>query len=162
MTAKAKGMLSSISRKVSVGAAACVIAAAAALTPAPDAQANPIAPLPLASAGTLGGSAGGDAELVACDPIESAECAAIATTTLLPGGLETLWKNKFLWLGAPNPAPPPQTVVFNFFPVALIPDFLLPFFGWFADVNFEICVAGLTLQIGPYGTVTGSYSKGCA
>ncbi len=116
-----------------------------------------------ASVGPLGGSAGGEVSLVAeCDPATSTECATLLApaTLLLPGG-GTILQNRFWWFGTPNPTPPPQTVVFQFYPLTLIPGFLQPFFGWFENINFEACIAGLTLQIGPYGTVSGSYSRGC-
>jgi len=161
MTAKTRGMFSDVSRKVSVGAAACVITAAAALTPMPVAQADPIAPLPLASAGSVGGSAGGEGALVACDPSVSPDCAAVASITAFPGG-GTILQNRLWWFGPPNPAPPTQTPVFVFYPLNLLPAFIRPLFSWFADINYEACILGLTLQIGPYGAVSGSYSRGCA
>jgi hypothetical protein len=67
------------------------------------------------------------------------------------------------WFGAPNPNPPlPFTEVFTFQPLNLLPQFLRPLFSWFQDINYEACIAGFTLHIGPYGTISGGYSRGCA
>jgi hypothetical protein len=53
------GAMTAIPTKVRIGTAACAIAAAAALTPAPVAQADPAAPVPTSSLGrSLGRSAG--------------------------------------------------------------------------------------------------------
>jgi hypothetical protein len=123
--------------------------------------------------GGLGGSAGGGAELItpSCDPSStSPDCVTtpvaplapkIAAPLVLPGG-HTILQNPLWWFGPPNPTPPPQTPVFTFQPLNLIPGFLRPLFSWFSDINYEVCVAGLTLQIGPYGTISGGYSRGCA
>jgi len=128
-----------------------------------------LTPLPAANAastpGSLGGSAGAGAALISpeCDPATSPACVApgAASTFALPGG-HTILQNPFWWFGPPNPTPPTQTPVFTFQPLNLIPGFLRPLFSWFADINYEICVVGFTLHIGPYGTVSGSYGRGCA
>jgi hypothetical protein len=169
MTAIATRMIPTIATKLQVGAAACVLATAAVLTPMPVAHAGPGAPIPLASVGSLGGSAGtGGAALISpdCVPVGSPDCAASLapsanSTFALPGGGSIL-QNPLWWFGSPNPTPPTQTNVFTFSPLALVPGFLRPLFSWFSDINFEICVVGLTLRIGPYGTVSGSYGRGCA
>jgi hypothetical protein len=159
-----------IAKKVQIGTAACAIAAAAALTPLPAAQADPVVPSPLASSpGSLGGSAGGDAVLMApdCVPVGSPACTTTvapsvsSSASLLPGG-HTIFQNPLWWFGTPNPTPPTQTPVFTFYPLNLIPGFIRPLFSWFADINYEACVFGFTLHIGPYGAVSGSYSRGCA
>ena len=160
-----------LATKVHVGTAVCALAAAAVLTPLPAAHAGPAAPVPLASSpGSVGGSAGGGAELIAiapdCDPeTSSTDCvttfAPSALPSLLPGG-STILQNPLWWFGPPNPTPPTQTPVFTFYPLNLIPGFLRPLFSWFADINYEICIVGFTLHIGPYGAVSGSYSRGCA
>jgi hypothetical protein len=158
-----------IVKRLQIGAAACVVAAAAVLTPTPLAQAGPGAPVPLASTpGSLGGSAGAGAALIApdCDPTNSPDCVATLapsanSTFALPGGGSIL-QNPLWWFGPPNPTPPTQTPVFVFYPLNLLPGFVRPLFSWFADINFEACVFGFTLHIGPYGAVSGSYSRGCA
>jgi hypothetical protein len=143
------------------------------LTPLPTAQADPVAPLPMASSpGSLGGSAGTGAALIdpidpTCVPVGSAACvttvapSASSSASLLPGG-HTILQNPLWWFGPPNPTPPTQTPVFTFYPLNLLPGFIRPLFSWFADINYEICIVGLTLHIGPYGAVSGSYSRGCA
>jgi hypothetical protein len=162
--------MATIATKFRTSAAACVIATAAILTPA-VAQAEP------AAAAGLGSTA----SLPTCTPVGSPGCptssspsasgsssttlapfaaAAPSMTLLSPSG--TILQNRLWWFGTPNPTPPTQTTVFTFYPLALIPGFLQPLFGWFGAINFEACIGGLTLRIGPYGTVSGSYSRGCA
>ena len=165
--------MNAIATKLQTGTAACVIAVAATLTPAVVAQADPGAPIPLAS---LGGAAGGGAAL--CDPVGSPTCTAntvtippsfnapttfagpSASASLIPSG--TIWQNNLWWIGTPNPNPPPQTVIFTWYPLNLLPAFIRPLFGWFYDLNYQACVGGITIRIGPYGAVTTSYGNGCA
>ena len=156
--------MNKLGMKLQIGTAACAVAAAAVLTPLPAAQAA-------SSPGSLGGSAGGGAELITitpdCDPTTSVDCvttvapSASALPSLLPGG-GTILQNPLWWFGPPNPTPPTQTPVFTFYPLNLLPGFIRPLFSWFADINYEACVFGFTLHIGPYGAVSGSYSRGCA
>lgn len=162
--------MATIATKFQTGAAACAIAAAAILTPA-VAQAEPAAAVGL----------GSTVSSPTCTPVGSPGCpsssspsasgsssttlapfaaAAPSTTLLSPSG--TILQNRLWWFGPPNPTPPTQTTVFTFYPLALVPGFLQPLFSWFSDINYEVCIGGLTLQIGPYGTVSGSYSRGCA
>jgi len=149
-----------LATKVHVGTAACALAAAAVLTPLPAAHAA-------SSPGSVGGSAGGGAELIApvdptCVPIGSPACVTPGVSTFaLPGG-NTILQNPLWWFGPPNTSPPTQTPVFTFYPLNLLPGFIRPLFSWFADINYEACVLGFTLHIGPYGAVSGSYSRGCA
>lgn len=151
-----------VATKVQVGTAACAIAVAATLAPLPTAQADPVAPLPQA----IGSSAGTGSPPVSvdCEPVDSPDCASAlaASSSLSATSIQSILQNRFWWFGTPNPSPPPQTTVFEFFPLALVPGFLRPLFGWFEAINFEACILGLTLRIGPYGTVSGSYSRGCA
>jgi hypothetical protein len=171
--------MATIATKFQTGAAACVIATAAILTPA-VAQAEPAAPLPSTGLGSTVLSP-------TCNPVGSPGCPASSSPAasspsasgssaasiapfaaasspsialLSPSG--TILQNRLWWFGTPNPTPPTQTTVFQFYPLALIPGFLQPLFGWFGSINFEACIGGLTLRIGPYGTVSGSYSRGCA
>jgi hypothetical protein len=166
--------MATIATKFQTGAAACVIATAAILTPA-VAQAEPAAPLPTTGLGSTVMSP-------TCDPVGSPGCPSSSSPSasgssaasiapfaaasspsialLSPSG--TILQNRLWWFGTPNPTPPTQTTVFQFYPLALIPGFLQPLFGWFGSINFEACIGGLTLRIGPYGTVSGSYSRGCA
>lgn len=155
--------MNKLGTKLQIGTATCAVAAAAVLMPLPAAQA--------ASPGSLGGSAGGGAELIAiptdCVPTTPSDCAttlapsAAALPSLLPGG-NTILQNPLWWFGPPNTNPPTQTPVFTFYPLNLLPGFIRPLFSWFADINYEACILGFTLHIGPYGAVSGSYSRGCA
>ena len=151
--------MSTIVKKIQVGTAACAIAAASIFTPGAVAQAEPtVAPVPSAGLGSSVASP-------ACDPANS-DCAAPsspnARSSLSVGGASTIFQNPLWWFGAPNPSAPPRTVIFQFYPLALLPAFVRPFFGWFEAINFEACVGGVTLHIGPYGAVSGSYGRGCA
>jgi hypothetical protein len=156
--------MSELGTKLQVGIATCAVAAAAVLTPLPTAQAA-------STPGSLGGSAGGGAELIVvppdeCDPATSSECTTLAPAasllpSLLPGG-GTILQNPLWWFGPPNPTPPTQTPICTFYPLNLLPGFIRPLFSWFADINYEICIVGLTLRIGPYGAISGSYGRGCA
>jgi hypothetical protein len=139
-----------IGRRIQTATAACAIAVAAVLMPAPVAHAAPATPLPLVGIGSS-----------LCAPVGPLDCASL--NSLNPLNLSgSIFQNRFWWFGAPNPTPPPQTTVFEFYPLALVPGFLQPLFGWFGNINYEACIGGLTLRIGPYGTVSGSYSRGCA
>ena len=126
--------------KFQIGAAASAIAVATVFTPV-VAHANP-APLPQ----DLGSSLGN----LLCDIVPTAGC----TQGPLIG-------SSILWLGNNNPTPPPTTTIFSFQPLTLLPTFIQPLFGWFNNINLEICVAGLGAHIGPYGTVSLTLGSGC-
>jgi hypothetical protein len=88
---------------------------------------------------------------------------AVSVAASTPNAL--FQNNPLIWLGTPNPAPPPfiegPTLAYlhdNF-------AFSGSFFGWMRDVNFESCVLGLgALSVGPYGTTTSNVSGrgGCS
>jgi hypothetical protein len=149
--------MTAIRTRFQTATAACAIAAAAVLTPAAVANADPAAPIPMAGVGSA-----------VCDPNGPVDCTTVSPFATGPHSLialspsSTIFQNGLWWFGTPNPTPPTQTTVFTFYPLALVPGFLQPLFGWFSTINFEACIGGLTLHIGPYGTVSGSYSRGCA
>ncbi|MCU1698755.1 MAG: hypothetical protein JWR34_4818 [Mycobacterium sp.] len=150
--------MTAIRTRIQTGTAACVIAAAAVLTPAAVAHADPAAPLPMAGIGSS-----------VCDPTSTVSCTtsvspfASSSASLVLGPPPNILQNGLWWFGTPNPTPPTQTTVLQFYPLALIPSFLRPLYSWFTqNLNFEACVLGVTLRVGPYGTVTGSYGSGCA
>ena len=95
---KGWGTMTAIARKVQIGTAACAIAAAAALTPAAVAQADPAAPAPLVSQGSLGGSAGAGAALISpdCVTVGGPDCtnapSTLAVRALVSG---TIFKSSF-------------------------------------------------------------------
>ena len=151
--------MSTVSAKISTGIAACGIAAAAVLTPG---VAN-AAPFPQSAVGGIGGAV----TLTSTCPDGTNDCLNSATpgdnVAAVAPSQTNIFQNGLWWFGPSNPTPPPQTTVFEFYPVTLIPGFLQPIYGWFTqNINFEACILGATLQIGPYGTVRGSYSQGCA
>ncbi len=127
--------------KFQIGAAASAIAVATVLTPV-VAHAAPAAPLPQ--------SLGSDAGELLCDIFPSAGCTQGAPIM-----------GSFLWLGSQDPTPPPFTTIFSFQPLTLLPTFIQPLFGWFNNINLELCVGGLAGKIGPYGTVSVSLGSGC-
>jgi hypothetical protein len=93
-------------------------------------------------------------------PAIAAQQASQAATPL------PLFQNSLIWIGSPNPFPPPGTVINAFSPLAELPDFAKPMFGWMEDFEFEACVLGLSSVtkgqgvVGPYGTSTSSFSTG--
>ena len=128
-----------VTRKFQVGVGACAIAAAATLTPAVVAQADSMPSIPLAPV---------------TDVLHS-------DLTLSPPNLAldgNLW-----WLGSSATAPAlSRTPVFTFEPLALIPGFFKPLYmKWTQNWNFEACLAGSSVKIGPYGSVTVSIGRGC-
>jgi hypothetical protein len=91
-----------------------------------------------------------------------------ARTDTAPGadalGSNPLIQNPLIWIGTPNPAPPPPVYTRTFEPLASLPDWAQGYYGWYRDLNFEACVLGLsnsiTPSVGPYGTSTSSISTG--
>ncbi len=57
----------------------------------------------------------------------------------------------FFWPGQLPDDAPFYPNVFTFSPFSLIPGFIKPLFGWFMQVNFEACIFGLSVSIGPFG-----------
>lgn len=53
-------------------------------------------------------------------------------------------------------------VIFDVQLINLVPRFLRPLFGWFTrNLDFGICVGGLSVRLGPYGRITGSVGSSC-
>ena len=84
------------------------------------------------------------------------------------GGTGGLFQNPLIWVGSPNPNPPPRTVITEFQPLEDVPAPLRGSFGWMKDFEFEGCVLGLSSVtkgqnvVGPYGTATTAFSSsGC-
>ena len=81
-----------------------------------------------------------------------------------------LFQNPLIWIGTPNPNPPPDPIVeFTTNPLEDVSEPLRGAFGWMKDFEFEACVLGLSSVTrgqnvaGPYGTATSSISgSGCA
>ena len=155
--------MNGIATKLQTGTAACAIAVAATLTPAVVAQAEPAAPIPLNSIGGAGGS-------TVCGLVGSRDCSANRVTSS-PFFSAPTTNNASTTSAGPSVAASPGTLAqnpllptiewsFSFQPLALVPAFLLPYFSWFLNLNFESCIGGLTFKIGPYGTVSSSYSSG--
>ena len=81
-------------------------------------------------------------------------------------GANPLLQNSLWWFGTPNPTPPPASYTRTFEPLAGLPGFSQPFFGWYKNLNFEACILGVgnttVTSVGPYGTSTSSVStNGC-
>jgi hypothetical protein len=153
---------SNVTTKVQVGAAAVALVAAATLTPAiAEAQPGGFAPV----VESLGASASDNTLWFldnAADGGSASGFAAPSAALLAPATITSIFQNRFFWFGTPNPNPPPGATVFEFSPLPLIPGFLRPLYGWFTqNLNFEACILGATIKIGPYGTVSGSLTRGC-
>jgi hypothetical protein len=152
--------------KFNAGAAALAITAAAVLTPPVVANAEPAVQTHFAQA--LGSAAAVDDELWFQENGPSASTSAAAATpaagvTSAPS-FNSIFQNRLIWIGPSNPNPPAgTTTVFEFRPLALVPGFLRPLYRWFTQrLDFQLCVAGASVKVGPYGTVSGSVSSsGC-
>jgi hypothetical protein len=117
--------------KFQMTAAATVIAAAAVLTPAAVAAAKP--------------------DFMPAAPVTQ-------FTTQFAQDIPFWWfddnspvPNQLFALG---PLAPTATTIFSFTPLLLLPPFIRPLFGWFNLINIGVCVAGLGVSIGPYGTIS--------
>lgn len=68
--------------------------------------------------------------------------------------LNPLIQNSIWWFGTFNPPPPPVLAaeIFTFQPLATLPGFVQPIWGWMQSFDFEACVLGRSLVIGPCGT----------
>lgn len=132
--------------KFQAGVAALIIAAAAVLTPAAIAHAQPDL-MPTIPASPL-------TDIFGTEPI----LGPINFSADVP----------WWWFGTPDPnaaaaitpAPPiPGNIIFVFQPLALVPGFLQPVAGWFLNLlpTANICFGafgGLGASFGPYGTIT--------
>jgi hypothetical protein len=125
-----------IATKLGITIAASAIALAVS---APAAQAAPIVSVPAA-------------------PITHIVEPALTPTTLELGNLPLAnW-----WLNtAASQNQSSATTVFSVKPLALLPGFIKPLFGWFASLNLNACIAGVGLHVGPYGTVSATISRTC-
>ena len=129
--------LSAVSTKVKVGTAAAALATSAALTPAIAAQADIAVPAPTAPAMS---------EIMAAPVLSSLTFAE---------------QGSWIYFGPQKPDGPNKTTFFEFKPLVLVPGFLQPFFGWTKNLNFQACIFGLSISIGPYGTISSSVGRGC-
>jgi hypothetical protein len=153
---------SGFTTKFKVSTATVAVVAAASLTPALVAEAQPGGLAPFTQA--IGNSASVDTLwFMDNNPGDSASGFAAPSAALLaPSTITSIFQNRFFWFGTPNPNPPPGATVFEFTPLPLIPGFLRPLYGWFTqNLNFEACILGATIKIGPYGTISGSLTRGC-
>ena len=138
---------SEASTKFQVGVATCAVASAAAFAPV-VAQAAPMEiPSPLAPVSALLSAD------IALAPFIHQDLADDAS-------LEWGW----IWLGSNRnpPVGPASDEVIAFTPLSLIPGFLKPLYkaltGW---IDFQFCVFGVSLRIGPYGRTSVTVGKGC-
>lgn len=163
--------------KFQLGTAALALAAAATLAPV-VAQADTTAPLrPALTSFAQGlGDTAGQPVGVVCADATAADCTLVSAeqANVLAANsadndfdeqagawLKPVFQNQLWWFGKPNPNPPTQTIIYQFYPLNLVPGFLKPAFGWFENINYESCLFGWTTTVGAYGTVTGSVSRGC-
>jgi hypothetical protein len=86
---------------------------------------------------------------------------AVSPLTKINVGPRPVFQNPLWWFGAPNPNAPTPIVTRTFQPLADLPEWQQPYFGWFRNLNFEACVVGFSNVIGPYGTSTSSISRRC-
>ncbi len=132
--------MSKVSTKFQVATAATAVAAAAALTPAVAANADIALPAPTAPA--------------------MSELANIAAAPVL-GAASIAQQGGWVWFGPPRPGAPEKTTILDFNTAALIPGFIKRWFGWLGQLNFDACIFGVTVSLGPYFSVKASISRGC-
>ncbi|MGU3497924.1 hypothetical protein [Mycobacterium sp. C31M] len=120
------------------------------------AQAAPPAPLPAVG---IGSTLDADDDCgTAANPCLDFSSAAVSATASSPNNI---FQNQFWWFGPANPNSPTNPV-FTFTPLSLVPGFLKPAYSWFTqNLNFEACVFGASVKVGPYGTTTFSVGRGC-
>lgn len=149
--------------KFNAGTAALAIAAAAVLTPAVVANAEPAGLAPVAQAlGAAAAAADDTLVLPFLDNKQDSTARVNAAAIAGAPALSSIFQNRFFWFGTPNPNPPAGTItIFEFTPLSLIPGFLRPLYSWFTqNINFQACVFGASVKIGPYGSLSGSVSSG--
>lgn len=101
-------------------------------------------------------------------PTADATPSADATADATPVDGNPLFQNPLWWFGTPNPNPPDQIVTYEFEPLADLPGWTQPMYGWLEGFDFEACVGGVgtvtqgQTVVGPYGTSTTGVSLGCA
>lgn len=83
---------------------------------------------------------------------------ATTNTTTTSGGGGGF--NPMTWFGPAGPFGP-SAIVTTFSMMSLIPGFVAPLTGFFADTNFSACTLGMFMTVGPYGSVTSGMSRGC-
>lgn len=76
------------------------------------------------------------------DPSPSTAPSSNATASAT--GSNPLFQNPLIWIGQPNPSSPSGTTIYEFEPLADLPEFSRPMFGWMNDFEFEACVLGLS------------------
>lgn len=169
---------STVGAKLQAGAAASVIVAAAVLSPAAVAYADPAAPVPMAGLGSSISlncdqvvSPGCDAKGLPAPSSPSAGRQGVAAA--IPGGHNVTtasptgpFQNEFVWVGPiPDPVPDPIFLV-QFNVINALPQLLrAPLQGWFEQVipnGFQACVAGLTGRVDKYGTFSVGLTRGCS
>jgi len=134
--------MSTLAIKVRTVSAACAIAAATTLTPAAVAHATPVVPLPLAG---LGSSLSG-VTVTPCDPAVLGSCTPTVPAAI-PGGGPIVIGDPLVWFGSPgNPS--------------FQPLFGITFPNIFG-IDFEACIFGAALRLGPYGTGFVGLGLGC-
>lgn len=69
---------------------------------------------------------------------------ALAMQPALSNPTNPLFQNPLWWFGTPNPTPPPAMVLGEFNPLADLPAFIRPQFGWFTNFQFEACVLSMS------------------
>lgn len=132
--------MSALATKLSTGTAATAIAAATLFAPTGVANAAP-------AEGSHFGFAGRSV-VEPCGPTTT-PCAPVAD----PG----VFQSRKALVAAAEATP-----IFEFNPIQFVPGFLRPLYSWFTqNINFGVCVGGVSVKIGPYGRVTATRASSC-
>jgi hypothetical protein len=155
--------MSAIARRISVGLASGAMVAAATLSPVTVANAD--TSIAISSLGSKIGSAECEpTTTTACPPAAKLPTAAALQSANGPSEfIQSIFQNELWWIGRPNMDPPDRSPVLEFTPLSLVPGFLKPLYSWFTqNLDFEVCLLGAAVTVGPYGTTTVSVGRGCA
>lgn len=60
-----------------------------------------------------------------------------------------LFQNPLWWFGTPSPTPPTPIITFEFEPLASLPSWTQPSYGWLEGFDFEACVLGSSTLTSP-------------
>lgn len=151
--------ISDIGSKFQMGAVACAIAGAAALTAGPVASASPVVPLPAAGVGSSLAALCDEGDEECLSPFAAASAGGSNAVAAGP------FQNNLIWLG-PIPDDVPENIAvfeYNIIPL-FTPGIQAAAYAWWESVipnGINACLLGATAKIDSYSTLTVGFTKGC-